>query len=183
MIDITSTLLVHFLLPEDHTYLNCSAVTQHWGAGWPRVTHVCVGWVSADRHLQWAFFHKCSVTWQSTCCASKSGQPGGSGGLEGSGQSSPSSFLPAVQTTRWRKKRRNHNLVRHEKESWTLSPYSQFPAALPPSSPALICIPRGTSSSTAVFSLSTPQIAQIATKHMYVPDSLRKNIRIRDGFI
>lgn len=36
------------------------------GAGWPRVTHVREeGGGSGDRHLKWAFFHQCYVTWQS----------------------------------------------------------------------------------------------------------------------
>lgn len=85
----------------------------------------------------------------------------GLGGLKGSGQSSPSSCAPTLQTTTWWKKKKEKKeqgrrreitiSSEREKKSWILSPYSQFPIALPPSFPALICIPRGTSSTSCLL--------------------------------
>lgn len=86
----------------------------------------------------------------------------GLGGLKGSGQSSPSSCPPPpplnsadddeVDVRKKEEEQSRRTLItissEHEKKSWILSPYSQFPIALPPSFPALTCTPRGTSSTS-----------------------------------
>lgn len=117
------------------------------GAGWPRVTHVREEGVRRQAPKVGVFppmFYYMAIT-----PAVRQGPVRqGLGGLKGSGQSSPSSYPPLLcgrrQGAREKKSRAGEEKLQfssaHEKKSWILSPYSQFPIALPPSFPALICI-------------------------------------------
>lgn len=111
------------------------------------------------------------------------------GGLKGSGQSSPSSCPPQSadddqvdgkkqQCRRWE----IINSSEHEKKSRILSPYFQLPIALPPPLVLLSCINMYTTRhfSNPCLLVKLSKLIEIARKDRAL-DSLRKNIRIRDG--
>lgn len=141
---------------------------------------------AGDRYLSGRFSSNVMLHGNHTCCASRSGQ------IEVGGPERKRTVVTVVlsphsadddQVEGGKEQCRRREITNssvHEKKSRILSPYFQFPIASPPSFRALICIPRGTSP-TPVFSLNTPKLLEIARKDKQVPDSLRKNIRIRDG--
>lgn len=147
-----------FFLLVGHTYLNCRAVTQHQGPCGPgSPTWGRRG--SGDKHLSGRFSTNVMLHGNHTCCASKTGQTG-FGGPERKRtvvtvvRSPHSANDDEVEEEEKKTSSRAGITISsvHEKNSWILSSYSQFPIAVPPSSfPALICIPRGTSSTSCLL--------------------------------
>lgn len=127
-----------FFLLVGHTYLNCRAVTQHQGPCGPgSPTWGRRG--SGDKHLSGRFSTNVMLHGNHTCCASKTGQTG-FGGPERKRtvvtvvRSPHSADDDEVEEEEKKNPSRAGITISsvHEKNSWILSSYSQFPIAVPP---------------------------------------------------